>query len=168
MPDDFAGGSDLTIADLYAEFEQGLSRYARSLTHDADRTDDLVQLAFIRSMSHLELLKQLNRYQRRAWLYQTLKNLFLDQLRARQRERLLVEQMLQLARLEAPPDYSLALPEDLLEQVPERYRELLHQRFVLAMTSEEIGQELGIPAATVRSRLRLVIQWLRVHSSEFL
>ena len=50
-----------------------------------------------------------------------------------------------------------------LDDVPRRYRELLRKRYELCMTSTEIGQELGIPPATVRSRLRLAIQWLRSH-----
>ncbi len=168
MTDNAVGGSDLTITDLYQEYEEGLSRYARNLRRDPDESDDLVQMTFIRAMSHLETLKGLNRYQRRAWLYQTLKNLFLDHLRAHRRERMMTEQLLQLTRLQEHPDLQLALPYDLFEQAPEQYRELLRQRFMLAMSSEEIGKQLGIPAATVRSRLRLAIQWLRTHSSDIM
>ncbi len=168
MPEDFAGGSDLTLTDLFQEFEAPLNRYARSLTLDEDRSDDLVQMTFIRSMAHLELLKSLRPWQRRAWLHQTLKRLFLDQLRARQRERKLAEQMLQQAIINAQSGESAALPYGLLETAPEKYRDLLYQRFVLAMTSEEIGAALGVPAATVRSRLYLAIQWLRAHHSEII
>jgi RNA polymerase sigma-70 factor (ECF subfamily) len=157
----------LTVADLYQELEEGLHRYARNLTLDADRSDDLVQMTFIKAMAHLELLRRLNRYQRRAWLYQTLKNLFLDQLRTQLRERRLAEQLHRAALIEAQTDQSLALSYGLLEAVPEKYHDLLYQRYVLEMTSEEIGQRIGVPAATIRSRLHLAIQWLRTHQSEF-
>jgi len=35
------------------------------------------------------------------------------------------------------------------------------------MTSEAIAQELQVPAATVRSRIRLAIHWLRTHIDEW-
>jgi DNA-directed RNA polymerase specialized sigma24 family protein len=35
------------------------------------------------------------------------------------------------------------------------------------MTSEEIALELQIPAATIRSRIRLAINWLRNHLDEW-
>lgn len=167
MAEDEPDGQALTVADLYLELEESLQRYARSLTRDAERSADLVQMTFIKALTHLELLKRLNRYQRRAWMYQTLKNLFLDQLRAYLRERRLAEQLQRAALIEAQTDQSLALSYGLLEAVPEKYHDLIYQRFVLEMTSEEIGQMNGVPAATIRSRLHLAIQWLRTHQSEF-
>jgi DNA-directed RNA polymerase specialized sigma24 family protein len=56
---------------------------------------------------------------------------------------------------------------DLFERVPSRFRSLLVERYVLGMTSEESALRLSIPAATVRSRLRLAIQWLRTHPDEW-
>ncbi len=157
----------MTLADLYGAFEARLRRYATSLVRDPDRADDLVQETFIRAMAHLPLLEQLNRHQRRAWLYRVLKNVFIDEQRARRREQDLVEQLSQEARFATAPSPEGASLE-LLKLVPERYREVLYQRYVLGMTSTEIGQELGIPAATVRSRLYLARKWLRAHESEFL
>ena len=167
MPDDFTS-SDLTLSELFREFEPRLSRYARNLTLDEDWSQDLVQMTFIRSMAYLELFKKLTPWQRSAWLHHTLKNLFLDQRRARQRERKLAEQMLQQAIIDAQSDESATLPYGLLEAAPEKFRDLLYRRFVLAMTNEEIGAALGVPAATIRSRLYLAIQWLRTHQSEFI
>jgi len=157
----------MTIADLYEEFETSLHRYAMSLARDPDRADDLVQETFIRAWAHLELLRQLSPHQRRAWLYRVLKNLFLDRERARQRRQALAEQLGRQAQYATYPSPAM-MWQGLLDLVPERYRELLHQRYVLGMTSREIGRELGIPAATVRSRLHLAIKWLRAHQSELL
>ena len=157
----------MTIGDLYEEFEGRLRRYAMSLAHDSDRADDLVQETLIRAMSHLELLAQLKGYQRRGWLFRVLKNLFIDEERTRQRQQALIAQ-LSLEDQEvsySPPEL---MSPGVFELVPARYRELVYQRFVLGMNSTEIGRELGVPAATVRSRLHLAIKWLRAHQSEFL
>jgi RNA polymerase sigma-70 factor (ECF subfamily) len=157
----------MTIGDLYEEFESRLRRYAISLTHDSDRADDLVQETLIRAMAHLELLAQLKGYQRRAWLYRVLKNLFIDEERTRQRQQALVAQLTREHQevCYSPPEL---MSTGVFELVPTRYRELVYQRYVLGVNSTEIGRELGIPAATVRSRLHLAIKWLRAHQSEFL
>lgn len=153
----------LNIADLYEEFESGLSRYAGSLARDSDKANDLVSETFLQAMAHLPLLEQLNTYQRKAWLYRVLKNRFIDQRRAERRAQTLVERLAWMNALATPA----ALGQDVFAQVPAQYRELLHMHYVLEMTSEEIGLKLGVPAATVRSRLRLAIKWLRAHSSKF-
>jgi RNA polymerase sigma-70 factor (ECF subfamily) len=157
----------MTIGDLYEEFEGRLRRYAMGLAHDPDRADDLVQETLIRAMSHLELLAQLKGHQRRAWLYRVLKNLFIDEQRARQRQQALVVQLIQENQEVSYLPTEMMSP-SVFELIPARYRELLHQRYVLGMNSTEIGHELGIPAATIRSRLHLAIKWLRAHQSEFL
>jgi RNA polymerase sigma-70 factor (ECF subfamily) len=167
LPTDPAGGGGLTIAELYEEYSEQLHRFAMGLTRDSNRANDLVQETFIRAMTHLELLKQLKHYQRRAWLYQVLKNLFIDQQRARQREQALVEQLADLVEVETHSFVDARLY-GLFDRVPEQYQDLLKKRYVLGMTSQEIGKELGVPAATVRSRLRLAIKWLRKHQSEYI
>src|SRR5512145_84714 len=83
----------LTIADLYLDYQARLFRYAMHLVHDVHLASDLVQETLIKALNHLDLLQQLNVYQRRAWLYQVLKNLFLDQRRARLRMDKLVSQL---------------------------------------------------------------------------
>jgi RNA polymerase sigma-70 factor (ECF subfamily) len=158
-------GNDLTIADLYGEFEDRLRRYAVSLARDADRAEDLVQETYIRAMAHLPLLSQLKPYQRRAWLYRVLKNRFLDEQRAARREQALLEQLAQDVQMVGAPAWASSLA--WFDEVPEQYREVLHKRHLLGMTSEEIGRELGVPAATVRSRLYLARKWLRAHRAEF-
>jgi RNA polymerase sigma-70 factor (ECF subfamily) len=153
----------MTLTDLYEEYELELRRYARRLARDPHRADDLVQEAFIRAMGHLDLLDLLEPYQRRAWLYRTLKNLFLDGESARQREEALIEQVAQDAPLAGyrPQEVIWPNPFDL---VPEKYRDLVRKRYVLGMTSQEIANELGIPAATVRSRLHLALKKLRLQA----
>jgi RNA polymerase sigma-70 factor (ECF subfamily) len=159
-------GADLTIRDLYDEYEARLHRYAVNLARDHDRADDLVQETLIRAMGNLTLLRQLNRYQRQAWMYRVLKNLFIDQERSRQRQAVMVERLTRRAELDSAPAAAM-LAREVMELVPERYREVLYKRYILGQTSEEMGRELGIPAATIRSRLYLARKWLRTHHPEY-
>jgi RNA polymerase sigma-70 factor (ECF subfamily) len=152
----------LSITDLYTSHENELRRYAARLSGDPERANDLVSETFMRAMAHLELLGRLNGYQRKAWLYRVLKNRFIDEQRAAQREKKLLEQLAWVKRLASPAD----LAREVITEIPARYRGLLYRHYTLGMTSEEIGQQLGVPAATIRSRLRLAVQWLRSHYSK--
>ena len=160
-----------TLGELFSTFEPGLRRYTRSLAQDTDLADDLVQEAFIQAMQHLDLLGRLNEYQQRAWLFKVAKNRFIDHQRAQTRQQSL------LAYLADNASYALAREDNyvmsafiaqhhLSDRIPEHYRGLLEKRYLLGMTSQEIGQEMHIPDATVRSRLRLAINWLRSHQNE--
>ena len=163
----------MTLTDLYKEYERKLRRYAIRMVHDVHKADDLVQETFLRSIGHIMLLEQLNDYQRQAWLYRTLKNLVLDEQYARQREQILVDQLAQQAKMiqdvqvDSNPMLDI-LTQDILDQVPKNYRELLYKHYVLGLNSQEIACELGIPAATVRSRLHLALKKLRAKKSHFL
>ena len=154
----------MTIRELYEDYESQLHRYAERLARDPDRADDLVQETFIRAMGHLPLLEDLKSYQRRAWLYRTLKNRFIDEERARQRQELAYQQLAQEPNLNDLPAPSVIVA-TLVGQAPERYQEVLYERYILAKTSQQIGDELGVPPATIRSRLFLARKWLAAHHS---
>lgn len=156
------------IADLYAREREALVRYARSLTRDSSRAEDLVQDAFVRAMSNLELLVGLSGGQRKAWLYRVIKNRFIDGVRRAERWKSVQTELRRAANRPADPVIADVRLFELLDAVPERYREVLHERFVLGRTSAEIGERLGIPAATVRSRLRLAATWMRTHRARLL
>ena len=157
----------LTVADLFVEYEQRLHRYATSLTQDSDSADDLVQETFIQAMANLDLLNRLKQHQRKAWLYRVLKNRFIDLQRKRQRMKAMLEQLSRSVSTEVYPVVNETFY-GIFDLIPDRYRELIEKRYVLGMNSTEIGRELGVPPATIRSRLRLAINWLREHQSEFI
>ncbi len=157
--------SELTIQDLYDLYEAKLHRFAVNLERDRDRAYDLVQDTLIRAMVNLVLLQQLNPYQRQAWMYRVLKNLFIDGERRRERQEVLYEHLVWEAELDTAPATTL-LARDMIDLVPERYHDVLHRRYILGQTSEKIGSAYGIPAATVRSRLYLARKWLRTHHPE--
>lgn len=156
----------MTIAEIHDAFERSLHRYAMRLVKDSDRADDLVQETFIRALAHLELLDQLNRHQQQAWLYRVLRNVFLDAQQSRQREQALAERLARETQAILPL-WEDVVSSDVFELIPERYRDLLRKRYLLGMTSVEIARELGVPAATVRSRLHLAIKRLRANPSRF-
>ena len=154
------------IAELYGRQREPLLRFAMSLARERSRAEDLVQDAFVRALSHLELLTRLNPHQRQAWLFRVVRNRFLDNERAARRRRLLLVRLAKEVGRQAEPQSVDAPLFAMLDAVPGKYRSLLERRYLLGMTSEEIGRALGVPAATVRSRLRLAMEWIRSHRLE--
>lgn len=157
----------LTLEELYREYADGLQAYAVRLTREAQGAEDLVQEAFIRTLGHLQLLEQLNVHQRRAWLCQTVKRLFLDRRASRLREMAAIAQLSLETEGYVPP-VEPELMAVLLARVPESCRQVLEMRYTLGMNSTEIGEELGLAPATVRSRLHLAINRLRAQQDKLL
>jgi RNA polymerase sigma-70 factor (ECF subfamily) len=154
-----------TISDLCETSREGLFRYALRLCGTVDRADDLVQETFLRALQHSTTLLRMNPFQRDAWLKRVLRNRFFDEQRAAKRANALLVEAIREARrpVTAPAAADLG---DILDRIPDRFREVVERRFRLGMTSREISQELGIPAATVRSHLRQAILWLRREMSD--
>lgn len=148
------------IADLFEEAKDRLFRYALSLCKTVDRADDLVQETFLRALRHARTLGHMNPYQRDAWLKRVVRNRFFDEERSRKRAHAAIVEMIRHAKGPSGGAYLLEFNE-ILDRVPAKYREVLEKRYRLGMNSREIGNELGIPAATVRSHLYQGIQWLR-------
>ena len=169
----------MTVSDLYETYAAQLTKHARDLTADMDNADDLLQETFIRAMKNLSLLKSLSPHKRRAWLFRTMGNLFVDKQRARWRERAFLGTLHQILKEESirttagwrsdmdPHIFeTISLPK-IMRYIPRRDHDLFHMRFVSGMTSEEIASRKGIPASTIRFRLHVAIRKLRVRKSRF-
>jgi RNA polymerase sigma-70 factor (ECF subfamily) len=131
-----------------------LRRYARGLTADRDRADDLVQDTLERAWSRFSLWR--NRGDLRAWMFGIMHNQFVDQLRAQRgqpstgSEDDLPETPIrdtQADRLEVRDldRLLLLLPPDL--------REVLLLVGVEELSYQETATALGVPIGTVMSRL---------------
>ena len=157
---------NLLINELYTNYEAQLRRYAQGLTKDYDQAEDLVQEAFIRANAHADLLNRLDGSQRRAWLYTVIRNRFIDQLRANKRRQDFLQALTDLVTRDEPStEYAGEI--NLFERLPSLFRSLLIERYVQGRTSEQIALELHVPAATIRSRIRLAINWLRTHPDQW-
>lgn len=144
-----------------------LQRYARALTGDPAWADDLVQDTLERALNRSRLWRPGSNL--RAWLLTLLRNLFIDQLRAR--HDLAVDD-------ETAPWQSLAAPATEIEGLVLRdvqralYRLPVEQREVLLLVGleelsyQEAATVLGVPVGTVMSRLARGRKHLRALLSE--
>lgn len=141
-----------------------LRRYARSLTRDLSRADDLVQSCLVRAIAKQHLWQEGTDL--RAWLFTILHNQHVNNVRGSAREGTAVPVEDVAAAL---PDHSNALESlqlrDLdraIGRLPEEQRQVILLVGLEGMRYEEVAKVLGIPIGTVRSRLSRARDTLRV------
>lgn len=128
-----------------------LRRYARALTGDGQKADDLVQDTLERALAKFHLWRPGSDL--RAWMFSIMHNVFVNQVKAR-RETALDEAALDA--LEAPPQSDPLQVRDLalaLRRLPAEQREVLLLVGLEQLSYAEAGQALGVPVGTVMSRL---------------
>ena len=135
-----------------------LRRYAMSLCHNPQDAQDLVQTAMARAWERAERLSGLNGDAVNGYLFRTVRNAWIDEVRKR--------------ALESPGDPpveegrwdDLTGPEAeaMLAALPETLRHTARLR-AKGLRGEEIARAMGIPAATVRTRLRAARLYLQSH-----
>jgi RNA polymerase sigma-70 factor (ECF subfamily) len=129
-----------------------LRRYARALTGDVSRADDLVQDTLERALAKLDLWQPGSDL--RAWLFTLMHNLFVNQIRIRRPPETVMEEALdepvsggQMEALAARDIHGA------LSRLPEEQREVLLLVGLEQFGYAEAAQVLGVPTGTVMSRL---------------
>ena len=143
--------TDEGFHDFYRDAYPRLVAQLYAVTTDLALAEDVVQEAFVRAASRWP---QIQTYQApEAWVRKVALRLHLDAARRLRR------QAAALTRLGARLDPQPALdPEnqelvEALRRLPRRYREVLVLHHCLDRSVEDVGAHLGIPTATVKTRL---------------
>jgi len=139
----------------------GLRRYARALTGEAARADDLVQDTLERALAKWSLWRPGNL---RAWLFSIMHNVFVNQLRST-RAIDYVEDPGELAAGVPPAHEDAAMVRDLeraLAKLPTEQREVLLLIGLEELGYAEAAKALGVPVGTIMSRLSRGRERLRV------
>lgn len=132
---------------FFHEMEPQLRRLAVLYTGDVDQAHDLAQEALVRAWEYWEKVSRHPHPD--AWCRTVLHNLAVSRLRRRRLERLAARRT---DRVPEPStehiDVSAAL-----RRLPANQRRAVLLHYVLGFSTEEISQEVGAPAGTVRSWL---------------
>ncbi len=132
-----------------------LRRYARALTRDAVRADDLVQNCLLRAIAKQHLWQPGTDL--RAWLFAILHNQHVNDLRRSLREGTdnTFDDMAPLLTVPATATLSLELRdlERAIARLPAEQRQVILLVGLEGMQYEEVASILRVPIGTVRSRL---------------
>ncbi len=169
------------LAGDHAGFELLVRRHAQELFHFAMRftgnstaAEDVVQEAFLQVHTSAESFDPTRRF--KPWLFTITANKARDLLRRRARKRELPfdahveaddeggQRFIDLISSEqAAPDSDLLLEEkrrlvrEVIAAIPERFSEVLILAYYHRFAYKEIGEILGIPLGTVKSRLHAAV-----------
>ena len=153
--------------DFLDEIEKSvpaLRRYARALTRNADRADDLVQDCLERAIRKRGLWTPTGTL--RGWLFRILLNLWRNDARTQRRrgEHVPIDGLLVEPSTPAPQLGRIALGEmsRAIDQLPGDQREALLLVVLEGSTYEQAATILGIPMGTLMSRLGRARAALRV------
>jgi len=154
----------LALGEQLTENIPVLRRYARALTCDSHRADDLVQDCLERAWSRLHLFQQGSNM--RSWLFTIMHNIYANQSRRYNRTPQIIdiEAMVDPPSTRAGQESNLALQDldNALQQLPDNQREVLLLVALEGMRYQQVSDIIGIPLGTVMSRLYRARERLRV------
>ncbi|GIW52675.1 MAG: RNA polymerase sigma factor RpoE [Gemmatimonadales bacterium] len=138
-------------------------RFARSLTRDAQRAEDLAQEAMLKAYRSWHQYRPGTNA--RAWLLTIVRNTFINQYRRQQHEGTSVD-LGEMESYTAFPEVQERDPEGkffdrivdeevlrAIEELPEEFREVVVLSDLEDLSYAEIAELLGVPVGTVKSRL---------------
>lgn len=138
------------VEELYGRYHGELVHWCAGLTLDRQSAEDLVQEAFLRALSNEALLETLEEPKRRAWLYRTVKNLYVDRVRHGNFE----------ALTDTPPETAGESEEfgaiewdSLLAALPDDERLLFTLRYLYGWNASQLGERFDLPPGTVRAKI---------------
>jgi len=141
-----------------------LRRYARALTGDVTRADDLVQDTLERAWIKFHLWQPA--LDLRPWLFTIMHNIYVNQVRANvRRERIPASDADAQVRGVRPNQTDMLEVSELLaclDRLPAEQREVLLLVSLESLNYTQVGKILGIPVGTVTSRLARARMRLRV------
>ena len=138
-----------------------LRRYARALTGDAARADDLVQDTIERALSRWSLWRSGTNL--RAWMFAIMHNLFVNQIKSAQRIEYVGDDPLPDLASRATQSDALEVRDlaGALQKLSPEQREVLLLVGLEELSYEQAAKALGIPIGTVMSRLSRARERLR-------
>jgi RNA polymerase sigma-70 factor (ECF subfamily) len=143
------------LARLLETHIPALRRYARALTRDVTRADDLVQTCLVRALDKQHLWQPGTNL--RAWLFTILHNLYVNDTRCALREGVRVGDESARSIPAVGPNAVLSLElrdlERALTSLSEEQRQVILLVGLEGMRYETVASVLDIPVGTVRSRL---------------
>jgi RNA polymerase sigma-70 factor (ECF subfamily) len=158
----------VALADLYQRHAEHARAVAHRLLYDQAEAEDVVQDVFL-TLWHRPHHFDPQRGTGRAWLLTVVRNRSRDHLRRRvQRDDVadLAEVLPDPEPVDALEELDAATRRDLLWRhvgsLPPEQAALIKRAYLKGQTHQEISAETGLPLGTVKSRIRLGLEKLRV------
>jgi RNA polymerase sigma-70 factor (ECF subfamily) len=146
-----------TTESVWSKLSSDLRRFIRRRVDDDHVADDLLQETFVRIHCNLESLTGSDRLA--AWVYQIARNVIRDHYRKSQRHMVSLADNPDLAdhHVESNGKFrgrTSQWLEELINQLPENYREPLRLAEVEGISQQEVANRLGLSLSGAKSRVQ--------------
>ena len=154
------------LSDAYRDYEKGLNQHSFFKIHDHNLSQDLVQDTFMKAWKYLvkggkiDLMK--------AFLYHVLNNLIVDEYRKQKNKASSLDSMLENGFDQSTGDHNRILDildggrsMHLMNELPEKYRKVLHMRYIQGLSLEEMSVSIGQPKNTLAVQVHRGIEKLK-------
>ncbi len=149
-----------TLERMMDEYGNSVVRVCFLFLKDRQLAQDAAQESFVKAWRAMDSLK--DNGAEKAWLMKIAANTCKNMLRSRYFR--MVDRSVSTDDLPEPASEDRQTDESLLREVlalPDKYREAVVLHYYQELTAEETAQALGIPAATVRTRLKRARELLK-------
>jgi RNA polymerase sigma-70 factor (ECF subfamily) len=153
----------MLVKTAFQEYRKAMLGAMIRFCGDEQAAQDGVSQSFVRALAHRQMLEAMPEPAMRAWLYAVARNAIVD---AKRRE----ARVLSLPDGDLYPDTRLpdlcdrAAAEALLRKLPGELGLIVRMKYFGGMNAGRIALVLGVPPATVRTRLRKAIRIMRENS----
>lgn len=141
------------IEELYTSYHKELVIWAQGMTENRETARELVQEGFVRALDNAPLVEALRETQARAWLYKTIRNLYIDRLRHTGRESVVDELPEETVPAKTQAEYAELEIAELLQTLPGLDRKLFVLRYLEGYNATQLGEMYHLPPGTVRAKL---------------
>ncbi|QHW33553.1 sigma-70 family RNA polymerase sigma factor [Paenibacillus rhizovicinus] len=139
----------MEIARLWEEYGGELTGYLRNRAPNAGDAEDITSEVFLRAWKSEVLLAGMTNKQCRLWLYTTAKRIVIDLARKKR-----LETRVQPVPERVEDDLSGMAVSQAIGRLPKELQDIFVMRYFSDLDSTQIGQQLGLSPATVRTQLR--------------
>lgn len=158
-------GDEKAYSELTQKYQKPLYFHVRKMIRKPDFTEDLVQDIFLKAFKSLKSYK--NDYAFSTWLYRIATNHTIDYLRKKKLETLSIHAddsddthaTIQLVDVDSFTDEPMIRRErknkvhEAIDQLSEKYREVILKRHIEEKSYQEIAEEMEIPLGTVKAHI---------------
>jgi RNA polymerase sigma-70 factor (ECF subfamily) len=159
-------GDDRAYKKLMAKYHDAIFNFIYRMVHDHEQVEDLTQEAFIKAFQSLKSFNE--EFAFSTWLYKIATNNSIDYIRKRKLQMYSIDKPIESKdseyTFELPDDSSEAdsdiirdqravLLRDAIDQLPEKYRMVIHLRHTEEKSYEEIAKILKLPIGTVKAHI---------------
>ncbi len=149
----------MLIETAYKKFSRQMLKAMIRFARDETAAGDAVSQAFTQALINRSLLESMPEPAVRAWLYVAARNAVTD---IKRKEARFVPLDKTSPTEEPDPDPNdRILAESMLNGLPTELRIPVYLKYYMGCNSTEIGRALGIPASTVRTRIRTALSRMR-------